>query len=55
MRSAVNNLAVADCLFSLARVALQEGYVKPEFVDGDELEIVEGKEFSPSCFSQPDV
>ena len=50
LRDAVNKLAVADCLCSLALVAVQEGYVRPEFVDdGDEaqggrtLEIVEGR------------
>ncbi|KAI0637370.1 muts domain V-domain-containing protein [Trametes polyzona] len=49
LRDAVNKLAVADCLFSLAQVAAQEGYARPEFVethDGDAedvLEIVEGR------------
>ncbi|KZT11630.1 uncharacterized protein LAESUDRAFT_734417 [Laetiporus sulphureus 93-53] len=43
MRDAVNKLAVADCLLSLARVALQEGYVKPQFTEDDTLEIVEGR------------
>ncbi|KAI9056873.1 hypothetical protein FKP32DRAFT_1584914 [Trametes sanguinea] len=54
LRDAVNKLAVADCLFSLAQVAAQEGYSRPEFVEGssdgkgpevaDEvLEIVEGR------------
>ncbi|KAL7283069.1 hypothetical protein ACG7TL_002493 [Trametes sanguinea] len=54
LRDAVNKLAVADCLFSLAQVAAQEGYSRPEFVKGssdgkapevaDEvLEIVEGR------------
>ena len=33
LRDAVNKLAVADCLFSLAQVASQEGYCKPEFVE----------------------
>jgi DNA mismatch repair protein MSH3 len=42
LRNAVNNLAIADCLLSLARVALQEGYVRPEFTEDDRLEIVEG-------------
>ncbi|KAJ2917229.1 hypothetical protein MD484_g3189, partial [Candolleomyces efflorescens] len=40
---AVNKLAVADCLLSLAHVAMREGYVKPEFVDEDVLEIEDGK------------
>ena len=53
LRDAVNKLAVADCLFSLAQVAAQEGYCRPEFVartDGDGegggedvLEIVRGR------------
>ncbi|EIW60757.1 mismatch repair protein MSH3 [Trametes versicolor FP-101664 SS1] len=51
LRDAVNKLAVADCLFSLAQVAAQEGYARPEFVDrkegegseNDVLEIVEGR------------
>lgn len=43
LRSAVNNLAVADCLLSLARVAIQENYVRPQFTDDDRLEIIEGK------------
>jgi DNA mismatch repair protein MSH3 len=42
LRNAVQNLAIADCLLSLARVALQEGYSRPEFTDDDTLEIVEG-------------
>ncbi|RXW20992.1 hypothetical protein EST38_g4863 [Candolleomyces aberdarensis] len=42
-REAVNKLAVADCLLSLAHVAMREGYVKPEFVDEDVLEIEDGK------------
>lgn len=42
LRDAVNNLAIADCLLSLARVALQEGYVRPEFTEDGTLEIVEG-------------
>ncbi|KAI0747682.1 muts domain V-domain-containing protein [Daedaleopsis nitida] len=50
LRDAVNKLAGADCLFSLAQVAAQEGYCRPEFVDrpegeGEEdvLEIVRGR------------
>ncbi|KAH9842529.1 muts domain V-domain-containing protein [Rhodofomes roseus] len=42
-RDAVNKLAVGDCLLGLARVALQEGYVKPEFVEDDVLDLVEGR------------
>jgi DNA mismatch repair protein MSH3 len=43
LRDAVNKLAIADCVLSLAVVAAQEGYVKPEFVDEDVLEIEEGR------------
>ncbi|KAJ7751996.1 DNA mismatch repair protein MSH3 [Mycena metata] len=44
LRDAVNKLATADCLFSLAQVALRDNYVKPEFTDGsDTLEIVDGR------------
>ncbi|KII88995.1 hypothetical protein PLICRDRAFT_160002 [Plicaturopsis crispa FD-325 SS-3] len=55
LRAAVHALATADCLFSLARVALQEGYVRPRFVEGGDegggggggggggLEIVDGR------------
>ena len=48
LRDAVNKLAVTDCLFSLAQVAAQEGYCRPEFVEhkeGEEdvLEIVQGR------------
>lgn len=42
LRNAVNSLAKADCLLSLAHVALLDGYVRPEFTDDDTLEIVEG-------------
>ncbi|KAF9533444.1 DNA mismatch repair protein MSH3 [Crepidotus variabilis] len=43
LRDAVNKIATADCLLSLAHVALQENYVRPEFTDDDALEIVDGK------------
>jgi DNA mismatch repair protein MSH3 len=43
LRNAVNNLAIADCLLSLASVALQDGYVRPEFTDDDTLNIMEGR------------
>ncbi|KAH7922832.1 hypothetical protein BV22DRAFT_1113691 [Leucogyrophana mollusca] len=43
MRDAVNKLAAADCLLSFAHVALQEGYVRPEFTEEDTLEIVQGR------------
>lgn len=43
MRDVVNKLATADCLLGLAHVALQEGYVRPQFTDDDTLEIVDGR------------
>ncbi|CDO74876.1 hypothetical protein BN946_scf185004.g26 [Trametes cinnabarina] len=51
LRDAVNKLAVADCLFSLAQVAAQEGYCRPDFAEGakaceaqeDVLEIIDGR------------
>lgn len=43
LRHAVNRLAIADCLFSLAQVALGADYSRPEFIDGDVLEIVDGR------------
>ena len=43
LRNIVNKLAIADCLFSLAELAAQVDYVKPTFVDGDVLEIIDGR------------
>ncbi|KAI0260994.1 DNA mismatch repair protein MSH3 [Gloeopeniophorella convolvens] len=49
LRDAVHKLATADCLLSLALVALRNNYVKPQFVargaEGEEdvLEIVDGR------------
>lgn len=44
LRDAVNKLAVADCLLSLALVSMQDGYVRPIFCDDeDTLEIVGGR------------
>ncbi|GLB35404.1 putative DNA-binding domain of DNA mismatch repair MUTS family protein [Lyophyllum shimeji] len=43
LRDAVNKLAVADCLLSLALVALQDNYVRPTYTDDDTLEIVDGR------------
>ncbi|KAG7452688.1 uncharacterized protein BT62DRAFT_958683 [Guyanagaster necrorhizus] len=43
LRNAVTKLAIADCLFSLAHVALLPGYVKPCLADKDVLEIVDGR------------
>ncbi|KAI0340128.1 DNA mismatch repair protein MSH3 [Trametopsis cervina] len=43
LRDAVNKLATADCLFSLAHVAMLEGYVRPQFAEGDTMEIEDGR------------
>ncbi|KAG5728291.1 DNA mismatch repair protein MSH3 [Termitomyces sp. T112] len=43
LRNAINKLATADCLLSLAQVALQENYVRPTFTDNDALEIIDGR------------
>jgi DNA mismatch repair protein MSH3 len=47
MRDAINKLATADCLLSLAQVALRDNYVKPQFTDRDDdsdtLEIIDGR------------
>ncbi|KAG6896947.1 hypothetical protein C0992_005153 [Termitomyces sp. T32_za158] len=43
LRSVINKLATADCLLSLALVALQENYVRPTFTDDDTLEIIDGR------------
>lgn len=42
-RDAIAKLATADCLLSLAQVALQKDYTRPEFTDDDTLEIVDGR------------
>ncbi|KAL4068083.1 muts domain V-domain-containing protein [Scleroderma citrinum] len=43
LRDAVSKLAIADCLCSLAQVALQDGYVRPELTEDNVLEIVDGR------------
>ncbi|KAF8447476.1 muts domain V-domain-containing protein [Boletus edulis BED1] len=43
LRDATNKLAVADCLLSLAHIALQDGYVRPELTDEDVLDITDGR------------
>ncbi|KAJ7685045.1 DNA mismatch repair protein MSH3 [Mycena polygramma] len=43
LRDAINKLAIADCLLSLAQVALRDNYVKPQFTDSGVFEIVEGR------------
>ncbi|KIK59832.1 hypothetical protein GYMLUDRAFT_261825 [Collybiopsis luxurians FD-317 M1] len=45
LRNAVNKLAEADCLISLAQVGLRPitSYSRPEFTDKDQLEIVDGR------------
>lgn len=42
-RSIVNKLALGDCLCSFALVASQDGYVKAQICDGDDLEINQGR------------
>ncbi|KAG8900331.1 Mismatch repair protein msh3 [Tulasnella sp. 417] len=42
-RDVASKLAIADCLQSLAVVAIQPGYRKPNIVDEDKLEIVDGR------------
>lgn len=43
LRDAINKLAIADCLLSLAHIALQDGYVRPELTDEDVLDIIDGR------------
>lgn len=43
LRTAVNNIAIADCLLSLATVASQDNYSKPQFVEEDVLDIEDGR------------
>ncbi|KAJ6547415.1 muts domain V-domain-containing protein [Mycena capillaripes] len=43
LRDAVNKLAIADCLLSLAQVALRDNYVKPQFTESATFEIIEGR------------
>ncbi|CAG8607559.1 5563_t:CDS:10, partial [Paraglomus occultum] len=43
LRDAIQKIAVLDCLFSLAIVSRQPGYVKPEFTDEAEIEVVNGR------------
>lgn len=43
LRDAVTKLATADCLLSLAQVALQKNYTRPHFTDDDSLEISNGR------------
>ncbi|KAF9519406.1 hypothetical protein BS47DRAFT_1388222 [Hydnum rufescens UP504] len=42
-RDCTNKIAIFDCLNSLALVASEDGYVKPEFVDEDVLDISRGR------------
>lgn len=42
-RNAVHQLAVLDCLLSLANVASRNDYTKPNFVNDDDLVIEEGR------------
>lgn len=43
LRDAVNKLAIADCLMSLATLSLDENFCKPTFVETCSLSIVEGR------------
>ncbi|KAL1916809.1 uncharacterized protein VTP21DRAFT_5513 [Calcarisporiella thermophila] len=43
LRDVVQKLAVADCLFSLATVACQPGYVRPKFVEGTRIHVKQGR------------
>ena len=43
LRDVVQNLAQLDCLLSLAEIAAQPGYVKPEYTDEPCLEIIGGR------------
>ncbi|KAJ3401119.1 Mismatch repair protein msh3 [Chytriomyces hyalinus] len=42
-RAVVQSLAIADCLLSLAKVAMQPGYTKPEYTDECVMEVVGGR------------
>jgi DNA mismatch repair protein MSH3 len=42
-RDCVSSLATLDCLLSLATVAAQPGYAKPEYSDTNEINIIEGR------------
>lgn len=44
LRDVINRLAIADCLQSFAAVAKENHtYIRPKFVEGDTLEIIEGR------------
>ncbi|KAI9683341.1 MAG: Mismatch repair protein msh3 [Trizodia sp. TS-e1964] len=43
LRDCIQSLSIIDCLLSLASVAEQTGYVKPEFTDTPTLEISQGR------------
>ncbi|KAJ3337586.1 Mismatch repair protein msh3 [Gonapodya sp. JEL0774] len=43
MRTCVEKIGTFDCLVSLATVAQQTGYTKPEFVDAAVIEVVQGR------------
>jgi DNA mismatch repair protein MSH3 len=49
LRKAVNQLGVADCLFSLSEIARQEDYVRPEFTQEDVLHIRGGRHPMIEC------
>jgi DNA mismatch repair protein MSH3 len=43
LRDCIRSLATLDCISSLADVASQPGYCKPEFVDSARIEVVQGR------------
>lgn len=43
LRNSITNLAILDCLYSLAIVAKLPGYIKPEIVDGQSIELQESR------------
>ena len=42
-RDCTQSLATLDCILSLSEVANLPGYVKPEFVDGTEIKVTQGR------------
>ncbi|KAG0259395.1 Mismatch repair protein msh3 [Mortierella polycephala] len=48
-RDLVQNLAILDCLFSLAVVACMPGYVKPEYVDDDNQDVMDVDQIQGQC------
>jgi DNA mismatch repair protein MSH3 len=42
-RDSINSLAILDCLFSLATIANQPGYIKPVFTEDTVIDVREGR------------